>query len=144
MAYWLLKSEPYKFSWDDQVKKGNGRWEKRVRNYQARNNIQEMKPGDHGFFYHSNEGKEIVGILQITSEPYVDPDPEKNEDGKFYTVDVKPVEAMKNPVTLADLKSHPLLSEMKVVKQVRLSVSPVTKQEWAEVCAIGGVKAKAA
>ena len=110
MAYWLLKSEPYKFSWDDQVEKGNGRWEKRVRNYQARNNIQAMKPGDHGFFYHSNEGKEIVGIIEMTSEPYVDPDPEKNEDGKFYTIDVKPVEAMKNNVTLADLKAHPLLS----------------------------------
>ncbi len=140
MAYWLLKSEPYKFSWDDQVKKGEGRWEKRVRNYQARNNFQAMKPGDKGFFYHSNEGKEIVGIIEMISEPYVDPDPENNEDGKFYTIDVKPVEALKNAVTLADLKAHPLLSNMKVVKQVRLSVSPVTLEEWQEVCAIGGLK----
>ena len=137
MAYWLLKSEPYKFSWDDQVKKGEGRWEKRVRNFQARNNIQAMKPGDKGFFYHSNEGKEIVGILEITSEAYVDPDPEKNEKGNFYTIDVKPVEGLKNRVTLADLKAHPMLSNMKVVKQVRLSVSPVTDEEWKEVCAIG-------
>lgn len=140
MAYWLLKSEPYKFSWDDQVKKGEGRWEKRVRNYQARNNLQAMKAGDRGFFYHSNEGKEIVGILEITKEAYTDPDPTKNEDGKFVTVDVKPVEGLENSVTLADLKAHPLLSQMQVVKQVRLSVSPVTEEEWKEVCAIGGVK----
>lgn len=140
MAYWLLKSEPYKFSWDDQCEKGEGRWEKRVRNYQARNNLAAMKPGDKGFFYHSNEGKEIVGIIEITSEAYTDPDPEKNEDGKFVTVDVKPLTPLKNPVTLADLKAHPLLSQMKVVKQVRLSVSPVTDEEWNEVCAIGDVK----
>lgn len=137
MAYWLLKSEPYKFSWDDQVKKGEGRWEKRVRNYQARNNFQAMKPGDKGFFYHSNEGKEIVGIVEMISEPYVDPDPEKNEDGKFYTIDVKPSAALENPVTLADLKAHPVLSNMKVVKQVRLSVSPVTDEEWDIVTAMG-------
>jgi predicted RNA-binding protein with PUA-like domain len=140
MAYWLFKSEPYKFSWDDQVEKGEGRWEKRVRNYQARNNMQEMKPGDKGFFYHSNEGKEIVGILEVTKEAYTDPDPLKNEDGKFVTVDVKPIEGLETPVTLADLKAHPLLSQMQVVKQVRLSVSPVTEEEWKEVCAIGGVK----
>ena len=139
MAYWLLKSEPYKFSWDDQCEKGEGRWEKRVRNYQARNNLQAMQPGDKGFFYHSNEGKEIVGIVEVTSEAYTDPDPEKNEDGKFVTVDVKPIKAMQTNVTLADLKAHPLLSQMKVVKQVRLSVSPVTDEEWNEVCAIGGV-----
>lgn len=140
MAYWLFKSEPYKFSWDDQVKKGEGRWEKRVRNYQARNNMQDMKVGDKGFFYHSNEGKEIVGIVEITKEAYTDPDPMKNEDGKFVTVDVKPVEGLATPVTLADLKAHPLLSQMQVVKQVRLSVSPVTEEEWKEVCAIGGAK----
>lgn len=140
MAYWLFKSEPYKFSWDDQVEKGEGRWEKRVRNYQARNNMQAMKPGDKGFFYHSNEGKEIVGILEVTKEAYTDPDPMKNESGKFVTVDVKPLEGLETPVTLADLKAHPMLSQMQVVKQVRLSVSPVTEEEWKEVCAIGGVK----
>jgi len=139
MAYWLLKSEPYKFSWDDQVEKGNGRWEKRVRNYQARNNIQEMKPGDLGFFYHSNEGKEIVGIIEMTSEAYTDPDPEKNADGKFVTVDVKPVKPMLKPVTLAQLKAHPVLQNMKMVKQVRLSVSPVTEEEWHFVCEEGGL-----
>lgn len=140
MAYWLFKSEPYKFSWEDQLEKGEGRWEKRVRNYQARNNMQKMKVGDKGFFYHSNEGKEIVGILEVTKEAYTDPDPEKNEDGKFVTVDVKPVEGLETPVTLADLKAHPMLSQMQVVKQVRLSVSPVTEEEWKEVCAIGGAK----
>ncbi|NCT41023.1 MAG: EVE domain-containing protein [Alphaproteobacteria bacterium] len=139
MAYWLLKSEPYKFSWDDQVEKGEGRWEKRVRNYQARNNLAAMKPGDKGFFYHSNEGKEIVGIVEITSDAYTDPDPEKNADGKFVTVDVKPSKPLKKTVTLADLKAHPMLSQMQVVKQVRLSVSPVTEEEWKEVCAIGGL-----
>ena len=140
MAYWLLKSEPYKFSWDDQVEKGEGRWEKRVRNYQARNNFQKMKPGDKGFFNHSHEGKEIVGIVEMISEPYVDPDPTKNEDGKFYTIDVKPHAALETPVTLADLKAHPVLSNMKVVKQVRLSVSPVTDEEWDIVTAMGGLK----
>ena len=138
MAYWLLKSEPYKFSWNDQCKKGEGRWEKRVRNFQARNNLSAMKKGDKGFFYHSNEGKEIVGIIEVTREAYTDPDPEKNEDGKFVTVDVKPLKSLKKPVTLKDLKAHPLLSQMKVVKQVRLSVSPVTDEEWNEVCALGG------
>ena len=137
MAYWLLKSEPYKFSWDDQCKKGEGRWEKRVRNYQARNNLSAMKPGDYGFFYHSNEGKEIVGIVKITSEAYTDPDPEKNEDGKFVTVDVKPHKPLGKPINLATLKGHPILSQMKVVKQVRLSVSPVTEEEWLTVCDLG-------
>lgn len=136
MAYWLLKSEPYKFSWDDQVEKGEGRWEKRVRNYQARNNIQAMQPGDKGFFYHSNEGKEIVGILEITSESYPDPD---DETGKFATIDVKPDKALPSPVTLKDIKANPELENMKLVRQVRLSVSPVTEEEWKTVCAMGGL-----
>lgn len=136
MAYWLLKSEPYKFSWDDQVEKGDGRWEKRVRNYQARNNLQAMKVGDKAFFYHSNEGKEIVGTLEITKESYPDPD---DAEGKFVTVDVKPLSALKRPVTLAQLKTHPILENMRVVKQVRLSVSPVTDEEWAIACDLGGL-----
>lgn len=134
MAYWLLKSEPYKFSWDDQVKKGNGRWEKRVRNYQARNNLQSMKIGDLGFFYHSNEGKEIVGILEITREAYPDPD---DETGKFVTVDVKPVKPMPNPVTLADIKANPELENMEMIRQVRLSVPPVREDEWNIIMAMG-------
>ena len=136
MAYWLLKSEPYKFSWDQQCEKGEGRWEKRVRNYQARNNLAAMKVGDQGFFYHSNEGKEIVGILEVTRESYPDPD---DETGKFVTVDVKPVKSLATPVTLKDLKAHDILCNMKVVRQVRLSVSPVTEEEWKIVCGMGGV-----
>ncbi len=136
MAYWLLKSEPYKFSWQDQCEKGEGRWEKRVRNYQARNNLQAMKPGDYGFFYHSNEGKEIVGILEVTGEAYPDPD---DETGKFVTVDVKPFKSLEKPVTLKQLKTHDVLKNMQVVRQVRLSVSPVTEEEWLTVCDLGGV-----
>ncbi|MCB9983923.1 MAG: EVE domain-containing protein [Rhodospirillales bacterium] len=139
MAYWLLKSEPYKFSWNDQCKKGEGRWEKRVRNFQARNNLAAMKPGDKGFFYHSNEGKEIVGILEVTSEAYTDPDPTKNETGGFVTVDVKPVKPLKNPVTLAQIKADPALQDMALIKQSRLSVSPVTKTEWNHICELAEV-----
>lgn len=136
MAYWLLKSEPYKFSWDQQVEKGNGRWEKRVRNYQARNNLQAMNVGDLGFFYHSNEGKEIVGILEVTGEAYPDPD---DETGKFVTVDVKPLKPLKNPVTLADIKAHPVLKNMELVRQVRLSVPPVREEEWHIITEMGGL-----
>ncbi len=136
MAYWLLKSEPYKFSWDQQVEKGNGRWEKRVRNYQARNNLKAMKIGDKAFFYHSNEGKEIVGILEITKEHYPDPD---DESGKFVTVDVAPVKSLPRSITLKDLKSHDVLCNMQVVRQVRLSVSPVTSKEWDIICKLSGL-----
>lgn len=136
MAYWLFKSEPYKFSWDQQCEKGEGRWEKRVRNFQARNNMQAMKVGDKAFFYHSNEGKEIVGTLEITRESYPDPD---DDTGKFVTVNVKPLKPLQKPVNLQTLKAHDLLQNMKVVKQVRLSVSPVTPEEWKTVCKLGGI-----
>ena len=136
MAKWLLKSEPYKFSWDDQIKKGDGRWEKRVRNYQARNNLQAMKVGDQAFFYHSNEGKEVVGIVEITGESYPDPD---DETGKFVTVNVKPVKPLKKPVTLSDMKSVPDLENMKLIRQVRLSVCPVTEDEWKIITQMGGI-----
>ena len=127
MAYWLMKSEPYKFSWDDQCKKGDGRWEKRVRNYQARNNMQAMEIGDGVFFYHSNEGKEIVGALEVTGTAYPDED---DPTGKFVTVNVKPVKSFDKAVTLKDIKAHPVLQNMTLVKQVRLSVAPVTEEEW--------------
>jgi predicted RNA-binding protein with PUA-like domain len=136
MAKWLLKSEPYKFSWDDQIKKGDGRWEKRVRNYQARNNLQAMKVGDQAFFYHSNEGKEVVGIVEITGESYPDPN---DETGKFVTVNVKPVKPLKKPVTLSDMKSVPDLENMKLIRQVRLSVCPVTEDEWKIITQMGGI-----
>ena len=136
MQFWLFKSEPYKFSWDQQCEKGEGRWEKRVRNFQARNNMQAMKVGDKAFFYHSNEGKEIVGTLEITRESYPDPD---DDTGKFVTVNVKPLKPLQKPVNLQTLKAHDLLQNMKVVKQVRLSVSPVTPEEWKTVCKLGGI-----
>ena len=137
MAKWLLKSEPYKFSWDDQIKKGDGRWEKRVRNYQARNNLQAMKVGDRAFFYHSNEGKEIVGVLEITGEAYPDPD---DETGKFVTVNIKPIKPLKKPVTLSDMKSVPDLENMKLIRQVRLSVCPMTEDEWKIITQMGGIE----
>ncbi len=136
MAYWLFKSEPFKFSWDQQVEKGEGRWEKRVRNYQARNNIRAMKPGDHAFFYHSNEGREIVGVVEITSESYQDPD---DETGKFDTIDVKPVKPVQTAITLKDMKAVPDLAEMRLIKQVRLSVCPIKDEEWDIVCKMAGI-----
>jgi predicted RNA-binding protein with PUA-like domain len=127
MAYWLMKSEPYKWSWDQQCEAGETRWMKPVRNYQARNNMKAMKKGDRAFFYHSNEGKEIVGILEITKESYPDP---LDETGKFVTVDVRPVQPLNNPVPLKQIKSEPGLESMAFIRQVRLSVSPVTEEEW--------------
>ncbi len=135
MAYWLLKSEPYKFSWDEQVAKGEGRWEKRVRNYQARNNLKAMKVGDQAFFYHSNEGKEIVGIVEITGEHYPDPD---DETRKFVTVDVAPLKPLKTPVTLTQMKAIPDLANLQLIKQVRLSVCPIRDEEWDIITQLGG------
>lgn len=126
MAYWLVKSEPYKWSWDDHVKKGTEHWDG-VRNYQASNNMKEMKIGDQSFFYHSNEGKEIVGIVEVVKEYYPD---HTDEKGRFGMVDFKAVRELKSPVTLADIKANPKLSEMALVKQSRLSVCPVRDKEW--------------
>ena len=133
MNYWLFKSEPYKWSWQDQVNAGQNHWQKPVRNYQARNNIRAMKPGDQAFFYHSNEGKEIVGILEIKSEAYQDP---TDDTGKFSTIDIAPLTSINNPVTLKELKNQPNLENMSFIRQSRLSVSPVTKDEWDIVCAM--------
>ncbi len=136
MAYWLVKSEPFVWSWDQQVKKGIEGWNG-VRNYQAANNLRAMKKGDEAFFYHSNEGKEIVGIVTIVRESYPDPTDEK---GKFVMVDVKADRAMPKPVTLAAIKDTPALQDMALVKQSRLSVSPVTAAEWKIICKMGGLK----
>lgn len=127
MNYWLVKSEPYKWSWSQQMEAGETRWMKPVRNYQARNNLKKMNVGDQAFFYHSNEGLEIVGILEITKEHYPDP---LDDTGKFVTVDVKPLKPLEQPVTLKKIKSVPDLENMAFVRQVRLSVSPVTQEEW--------------
>lgn len=126
MNYWLVKSEPFKWSWDMHVKKGVQGWDG-VRNYQASNNMKAMKIGDRAFFYHSNEGKEIVGIVEVVGEYHPDP---TDESGKFGMVDFKAVEPVKNPVTLARIKDTPALKDMALLKQSRLSVSPVTKKEW--------------
>lgn len=126
MQYWLIKSEPYKWSWDDHVKKGVEHWDG-VRNYQASNNMKAMELGDLAFFYHSNEGKEIVGIVEVVSGYYPD---HTDEKGRFGMVDFKAVKPVNKPVTLAQIKADPNLSEMALLKQMRLSVAPVRESEW--------------
>lgn len=124
--YWLVKSEPFKYSWEQFVKDKKTFWDG-VRNYQARNNMQAMKKGDEVFFYHSNEGKEIVGIAKVVKEAYQDP---TTDDERWVCVDLKPVKKLKNPVTLAQLKVEKKLQNLALVRQGRLSVSPVTEEEW--------------
>lgn len=133
MAYWLMKSEPFVWSWDQQVAKKIAPWTD-VRNYQARNNMKAMKKGDLSFFYHSTKGLEIVGIMEIVKEHYPD-----DKDPRFVLVDVKAKEAFKTPVKLADLKAHPALEDMAMLRQSRLSVSPVTAAEWKTICKMGGL-----
>lgn len=133
--FWLVKSEPYKWSWDDHVKKGVEHWDG-VRNYQASNNMKAMKIGDRAFFYHSNEGKEIVGIVEVVKEYYPD---HTDPKGRFGMVDFKAIKPLKKPVTLADIKALKSLQDMALVKQSRLSVSPVRKKEWDIICKKGGL-----
>jgi len=137
MNYWLVKSEPDAWSWDDQVKAKTTFWNG-VRNYMAANFMRAMKIGDRAFFYHSNEGKEIVGVVEITKEFYPDP---KDETGKFGMVDVTAVEKLPTPVTLVQIKADPALSNMVLVKNSRLSVQPVTPEEWKYIAKLGGLKA---
>ncbi len=134
MRYWLVKSEPSAYSWSQMVKDGRTNWSG-VRNHQAAANLKAMKKGDQAFFYHSNEGKEIVGVVEIVKEAYPDP---TDETGKFVMVDVKPAKALKTPVTLAAIKSNPALKSMALVKQSRLSVCPVTAEEYKEIAKHGG------
>ncbi len=135
MAYWLIKSEPYKWSWDMHVKKGVQGWDG-VRNYQASNNMKAMKIGDEAFFYHSNEGKEIVGIVGVVKLYHPDP---TDETGRFGMVSFKAERPLKKPVTLEQIKSTPALSSMALLKQSRLSVSPVTTPEWKTILKMGGL-----
>jgi predicted RNA-binding protein with PUA-like domain len=135
MAYWLIKSEPFKYSWDMFVKDGQTFWDG-VRNYAARNNLRAMKKGDELFFYHSNEGLEIVGIAKVVKEHY--PDPTTN-DPQWSVVDVKPHKKLKKPVSLAMMKADKRLAEMKLIKIGRLSVSPVTDDEWKAVMELAGM-----
>jgi predicted RNA-binding protein with PUA-like domain len=138
MAYWLLKTEPGTFSWDDQVKRGaKGEPWSGVRNHQAKLNLMKMKKGERAFFYHSGEGKEIVGIVEVIREHYPD---KTDPSGKFVAVDVKAIEPMPKPVTLVDAKADARLKAMVLVNNTRLSVQPVTADEWKHICKMGGVK----
>ncbi len=137
MAHWLMKSEPSVYSWDRLVKDKRTQWDG-VRNALASNNMKAMKKGDRAFFYHSNEGLEIVGIMEIVREYYPDP---KDESGKFGMVDVKPVMPLKTPVTLKAIKAEPKLQDLPLVRMSRLSVSPVDEASWKLICRMGGVPA---
>jgi len=139
MAYWLLKSEPDAFSWDELVKRGaKGEPWTGIRNHTAKLNLMKMKKGERGFFYHSNIGKEIVGICEIVKPAY--PDPTAKAGEPWVCVDIKAVEKVAKPVTLAAIKAEPKLAEMALLKQSRLSVPPVSDAEWKIVCKMGGLK----
>jgi predicted RNA-binding protein with PUA-like domain len=126
MAYWLVKSEPFKYSWDQFQKEGQTFWDG-VRNYAARNNLRTMKKGDEVFFYHSNEGLEIVGIAKVVKEAYQDP---TTEEEAWVVVDLKPIKKLKKPVTLQQIKTDKRLQEMALLRLSRLSVQPVKDEEW--------------
>lgn len=126
MNYWLVKSEPFKYSWDQMLKDKKTFWDG-VRNYQARNNLRNMKLGDLAFFYHSNEGKEIVGIVKVVKEAYQDP---TTEDANWVAVDFSPFKALKKPITLAQIKAEPRLADIALIKQGRLSVMELKAHEF--------------
>jgi predicted RNA-binding protein with PUA-like domain len=128
--YWLMKSEPDVFSWDDLIARKTAAWDD-VRNYQARNNMKAMKKGDQIFFYHSNIGREIVGVMKIVREHYPDP-----SDPRFVLVDVAPVKKFARPVTLATIKAHKKLQNIALIKQSRLSVMPITADEWETILSL--------
>jgi predicted RNA-binding protein with PUA-like domain len=138
MAYWLIKSEPDTWSWDQQSAKGaNGEPWTGVRNHTAKLNLMKMKQGERAFFYHSNLGKEIVGIVEVIREHYPDP---TDKTGKFVAVDFRAAEPLPRPVTLAEIKALPKLAAMALLKQSRLSVQPVTAAEWKAIVAHAAVK----
>ena len=124
--YWLMKSEPWEWSWDDQMKAGTAPWTG-VRNFQARNFMKEMKTGDEVLFYHSGKGREILGIVKVAREHYPDPD---DETGRFVRVDVGTPRGFVHPVPLAEIKAHPGLQTLPLIRQPRLSVMPITPQQW--------------
>ena len=136
MRYWLVKSEPDAFSWDQQVAHGVEPWTG-VRNHAAKLNLKAMKKGDRAFFYHSNEGKEIVGVVEVVREAYPDPTAEK---GDWVAVDMKAVRPMPKPVTLTAIKTDPKFADLELVRQSRLSVVPVSKAHWDEISRMGGWK----
>ncbi|MBD0413939.1 EVE domain-containing protein [Oryzicola mucosus] len=138
MNYWLFKSEPFKFSWEMLKKLGDKgtQWDG-VRNYQARNNMRAMQIGDLGFFYHSNEGLEVVGIAEVCALAHHDT---TTEDARWECVDIRAFKDVPKPVTLVDVKANPKLEKMSLVTSMRLSVQPVTPDEWKEVCRMGGLE----
>ena len=140
MAYWLMKTEPEEFSWDDQVKRGKkGESWSGVRNFTARKNLKDMKKGDKFFFYHTGDEKQVVGIGEILAEAVADPTAKKGEP--WVAVTTGAVEPVPHPVTLATIKAEPKLKDMALVKYGRLSVQPVTDEQWKLVCKMAGLKA---
>jgi len=137
MAYWLVKSEPSSYSWDQLVADGRTHWNG-VRNAQALNNLRAMKPGDRAFFYHSNEGKEIVGVAEVVKGFYPDP---SDQSGKLGMVDVKPVMPVAAKVGLPAMRAKPELSGLSLLRQSRLSVCPVSDSEWKVICGMAGISA---
>lgn len=136
MQYWLFKSEPGAWSWEDQVKEKIAEWDG-VRNHQANNNMKAMKLGDRGFFYHSVNEKQIVGVVEIVKEHYPD---HTDSKGIFGMVDVRALFPVQTPVTLADIKNHPKLEDIFLVRQSRLSVGPIKAKEWNIICKMAGIK----
>lgn len=134
MAYWLIKSEPFKYSWEQFEKDGKTFWDG-VRNYAARNNLRAMKKGEEVFFYHSNEGLEIVGIAKVSREAYQDP---TTDEDAWVAVDFRPSKKLRKPVTLQQMKADPRLKDMALLRLGRLSVSPVTEAEWKVVMEMAG------
>ncbi|HTT81805.1 MAG TPA: EVE domain-containing protein [Stellaceae bacterium] len=137
MAHWLLKSEPTKYSWDQMVTDSRTHWDG-VRNFQATNNLRAMKTGDRAFFYHSNEGKEIVGVVEIVRPFYPDPN---DPGGRFGFVDVAAIMPVETPVGLAQMRAVPALAGMALLRQSRLSVCPVSDAEWQVICGMAGIGA---
>lgn len=136
MNYWLVKSEPFKYSWEQLLKDKKTFWDG-VRNYAARNNLRDMQKGDHCFFYHSNEGLAIVGIAEVVKTAYQDP---TTDDDRWVAVDIKPVMTLPNPVTLKEIKGDPKLANMDLVRLMRLSVGKVTSAEYKHILKLAGVK----
>jgi predicted RNA-binding protein with PUA-like domain len=138
MRYWLFKSEPSVWGWTDQVARGETgeEWDG-VRNYQARNFMREMALGDRGFFYHSQDEKAVVGVVEVIATAHPD---SSTDDARWECVDLKAVMPVKTPVTLEQIKADPRLNEMALVRQSRLSVQPVTEEEWRIVCSLAGIE----
>jgi len=133
VAYWLMKTEPGAWSWDDQVMAGTAEWDG-VRNYQAANNMKAMKNGDRAFFYHSVNEKRVVGIVEVVREYYPDP---SDASGRFGMVDVKALRPLEAPVTLAQIKAEPRLADLALIRQSRLSVMPIPDAAWRLICRMG-------